>query len=84
MSALEREIIEKFHQLQPDEKQRVRLMIDQATDAEAKQAEAAKFDYAEWLEQIADLRQQMREDGDHSRPIDVVVTLRDIRAGEDE
>ena len=84
MSALEREIIEKFYQLQPAEKQRVRLIIDQAADAEAEQTETAGFDYATWAKQVSRLRQQIQKSGDHLQSIDVVETLRDIRAGEDE
>jgi hypothetical protein len=80
MSALEREIIEKFHQLQPAEKQRVRLIIDQATDAEAKQTDAATFDYADWASNVSRLRLQMQGHEDLS----VVEMLRNLRAGEDE
>lgn len=32
MSALEREIVEKFQQLQPTAKQRVRMIIDEQAD----------------------------------------------------
>ena len=84
MSALEREIIEKFYQLQPAEKQRVRLIIDQAADADIEHADSAKFDYVDWAKTISRLRQQMPKSGDGSQLIDIVATLRDIRAGEDE
>lgn len=80
MSALEREIIEKFHQLPPAEKQRVRVIIDQAADAEAEQAEASGFNYANWTEQVERLREQMQGKMD----VPVVEILRDLRDGKDE
>jgi len=38
MSALEREIIEKFHQLQPAAKQHLRALIEQQTASEVERA----------------------------------------------
>ncbi|MBI1256201.1 MAG: hypothetical protein GC204_01900 [Chloroflexi bacterium] len=81
MSALEREIIEKFHQLQPDAKQRVRAFIEQ----EMEQADSSAFDYEAWMRDAEALRQQIRIDHGGKLPvIDVVGILRDIRDGEDE
>lgn len=79
MSALEREIIEKFHQLEPAAQQRVRAFIEHETAA------AAKFDYDGWFRDVESLRQEIRaSQGDKQSPMDVVGTLRDIRDGEDE
>jgi hypothetical protein len=76
LSSLEREIIEKFHQLQPDAKQRIRALIEQ----EVEQAEGSTFDYDAWFRDVETLRQQMHK---HA-PIDIVGMLRDLRDGEDE
>lgn len=85
MSALEREIIEKFQQLQPAAKQRVRLIIDRQADEEAQQAKASTFDFAAWQDGIETVRQQIRDLHDGRLPtIDVVGILRDIRDGEEE
>jgi len=82
MSTLEREIMEKFHQLQPAAQQRVRALIEQEIAAEA---ENSIFDYAEWVRNIEAIRQQIRADHGGKLPtIDVVGMLREIRDGEDE
>jgi hypothetical protein len=84
MSALEREIIEKFHQLQPAAKQRVRALIEQEIASE-EQADVSAFDYAAWFGDVEALRQQIRASyGDNLSAMDVVGMLRDIRDGEDE
>jgi hypothetical protein len=85
MSALEQEIIEKFQQLQPAEKQRVRALIEQEMDSEARLPDASTFDFGAWAESIEALRQDTRSDNDGKLPaIDVVEMLREIRDGEDE
>ena len=82
MSALEREIIEKFHQLQPAAKKRVLALIEQETAVEIEQAE---FDYDGWFSDVETLRQQISaSQGNQLPPVDVVGMLRDIRDGEDE
>lgn len=73
MSALEREIMEKFHLLQPDEKLRVRALIEQET--------ASVFDYAEWLHDVERLRQEISANHTGLPAADVVDMLRDIRDG---
>lgn len=84
MSALEREIIEKFHQLQPAAKQRVRALIEQEA-ALVEQADVSAFDYDSWFRDVKTLREQIRaSQGDKLPPMDVVGMLRDIRDGEDE
>jgi hypothetical protein len=84
MSTLEREIIEKFHQLQPAAKLRVRALIEQEV-AEFNQPDVPEFNYAAWLHDVEALRQQIRTShGDKLPPMDVVGMLRDIRDGEDE
>ena len=85
MSALEREIIEKFQQLQPAAKQRVRMIIDQQADAEAQQVRTSAFDFAAWQHSVEALRQQIRDSHAGKLPaMDIVGMLRDIRDGEDE
>jgi hypothetical protein len=85
MSALEREIMEKFHQLQPAAKQRIRALIEQETAAEVEWADVSTFDYDSWFRNVETLRQQIHaSQGDKLPPVDVVGMLRDIRDGEDE
>lgn len=85
MSALEREIIEKFHQLQLAAKQRVRALIEQAVALEIQPASSSTFDYDAWVAQVEALRQQIRDShGDKMPSLDTVGILRDIRDGEDE
>jgi hypothetical protein len=83
MSALEKEIIEKFHQLAPAAKQRVWALIEQEIAAETQQADTLEFDFAAWSREIEALREQIRARQVLS-PLDVVGMLRDIRDGEDE
>lgn len=84
MSALEREIIEKFQQLQPAAKQRVRLVIDRQADKVAQQAQASTFDFAAWQDGMEAVRQQIRDSHAGKLPtIDVVGMLREIRGDED-
>jgi len=77
MSALEREIIEKFHQLDRDAQKRVREWIDQETGSEDQM-----FDYDAWFRDVEILRQEIL--ARHGSSIDVVGMLRDIRDDEDE
>jgi hypothetical protein len=81
MSALEREIIEKFHQLDRDAQQRVLELMVQETGL-AEETTASAFDYDAWFRDVETLRQQMRAThGDKLPPMDVVGLLRDIRDG---
>jgi hypothetical protein len=85
MSALEREILEKFHQLPPAAKRRVRALIEQDVASEFNPADGLAFSYAAWMRDVEALRQQIRTGyGDNRPPINVVGMLRDIRDGEDE
>ncbi|MEP6985648.1 MAG: hypothetical protein ABI970_08620 [Chloroflexota bacterium] len=85
MSTLEREIIEKFHQLQPAAKQRVRALIEQEIASEVEQADTTAFDYATWFSNVEAVREQIpASHGDKLPAMDVVGMLRDIRDGEDE
>ena len=84
MNAIEQEIIEKFHQLPSDAKQRVLTFIEQDVASEGKPTEAA-FDYAAWADAVETLRQEIRtRQNDMLPPIDVTGMLRNIRDGEDE
>ena len=85
MSALEREIIEKFHQLQPAAKQRVLALIEKDLESEFKQPVVPEFDFAAWAASIEAIRQEIRADNHGKLPaMDVVDMLREIRDGEDE
>lgn len=80
MSALEREIMEKFHQLPPAAQARIRALIERETSGAA---EPIAFDYADWSRNVETLRQHIRASRDTLPAIDVVGMLRDIRDGED-
>jgi|GEM_PF-907080 len=85
MNELEKEIIEKFHQLQPAAKQRVRALIEQEIASEVEQVNTTAFDYAAWFSSVEAVRGQIRASrGDKLPTMDVVGMLRDIRDGEDE
>lgn len=85
MSAIEREILEKFYQLQPPAKQRVLAMMEQVVASELERTEAAAFDYTAWSQEVEALREQIyASHGEQLPRIDVVGLLRDIRDGEDE
>jgi hypothetical protein len=85
MNTLEREIIEKFQQLAPDAKQRVRAYIEQEIGETTEQAGDTEFDYERWMRDVKALRQEIFASQGHKRtPIDVVGMLREIRDGEDE
>lgn len=85
MSALEQEIIEKFQQLQPAAKRRVRAVIDQAESADSDAVSTSEFDYAAWFHTVEILRDEIHSSrGQTKTPNDVVGLLRDIRDGEDD
>lgn len=85
MSAIEREILERFHQLQPSAKQRVLAMMEQVVASELERTEAANFDFAAWSQGVEALREQVYAgQREQLARIDVVGLLRDIRDGEDE
>lgn len=85
MSALEKEIIEKFHQLESSAKQRILALIEQEVASEVGHADTATFDYEAWFREVETIRQQIRASHGNRLPsIDVVEMLRDIRDGEDE
>ncbi len=80
MSAIEREILEKFYQLQTPAKQRVLAMMEQVVASELERTEAATFDYAAWSQEVEALREQIYVgQGEQQSSIDVVGLLRDIR-----
>lgn len=84
MSALEREILEKFHQLQPAAKRRIWSLLEQEMASEVAQQNAT-FDYAAWINNVESIRQQIRATNGTMLPaMDIVEMLRDIRDGEDE
>ena len=85
MNALESEIMEKFHQLPPAAKHRVRALIDQEIDLADEQPDVPSFDYATWFQKVEGLREQIRNNsGNKPSSIDVVGILRDIRDDDDK
>lgn len=81
MSTLEREVIEKFHQLDEAAQRRVRELIINATGTTA----VTIFDFEAWVADIEAMRQEIRAShGDQLPDIHVVDMLRGIRDGEDE
>lgn len=60
MSALEREIMDLFHQLKPAAKQRIRVLIDRETSNEAEPVELATFDYDAWWTEVNRLQATIR------------------------
>ncbi|NCC36688.1 MAG: hypothetical protein EOM24_32450 [Chloroflexia bacterium] len=84
MDTLEREVIEKFHQLDQDAQQRVRELIGQPTHR-TEPVGGGTFDYRAWFSDVESLRQEIRAGrGATFGTIDVVGLLRDLRDGEDE
>lgn len=59
MSALEREVIEKFHQLDKAAQKRVRELIAQEGDSEG-QAAGSAFDYDAWWAEVEALQADIR------------------------
>jgi hypothetical protein len=77
--------MERFHQLPPAAKHRVRALIDQEIDLADEQPAVPSFDYATWFQEVERLREQIRSNfGNKSSPIDVVSILRDIRDDDDK
>jgi hypothetical protein len=74
MSALEREIIEKFHHLEPDAKQRVleTLLFDVQTS----------FDYASWWEKAEALQVSIRSRLGDQATVGVLSLLDELREEE--
>lgn len=67
MSALEREIMEKFYRLSPAARQRIRVLIDRVATEETEQADPLAFDYEAWWGEVealqADIRSRIGETG---------------------
>jgi len=79
MNVLEKEIIEKFQQLEPSAQQRVREIITQ------EEVGIGSFDFAAWSREVEAIRQEIQiEHGGQQPTVDVVDMLRGIRDGEDE
>lgn len=85
MNTLEREVIEKFHQLDSDAQKRVRELIVNETESADQTGTSLTFNYETWFREIEALQQDIRSHhGNSLPPTDVVGILRDIRDGEDE
>lgn len=59
MGTLEREVVEKFHQLDKDAQKRVRELIVQETDLTGP-ANASAFDYDAWWAEVEALQADIR------------------------
>jgi hypothetical protein len=82
MNTLEREVVEKFYQLDSDAQKRVRELIVHQT-ASIEQPDTSAFDYETWFREVESLRKEVQATHGSKQP-DVVGILRDIRDGEDE
>lgn len=86
MSVLEREILEKYNQLDTDAQERVKDAIVRGVSLEPGN-DKKTFDLNAWLESVEELRAGIRADNDGKWPIAVgssVEILRQIRNGDDE
>ncbi len=59
MKTLEREVIEKFHQLDKDAQKRVREILVQATASE-EDSFTSTFDYTAWWSEVEVLQEDIR------------------------
>ena len=79
MTLLEREIIEKYHQLDSEAQKRVRDHINQDVHHDA------PFDYDAWFDEINAIRAKIiAERGNVFAEMDAIAMLREIRDGEDD
>lgn len=79
MTLIEREIIEKFHQLDSEAQKRVREHINQASHPDE------PFDYDAWFDEINAIRARIiAEHGNVFAEMDAIAMLREIRDGEDD
>lgn len=76
MNTLEREVIEKFRQLDEDARKRVRALIERESDAQP-----AKFDFDAWWAQVEAARITLRPDASGRIPTasDLVNEVREER-----
>lgn len=83
MATLEQEVLEKFNQLDPVAKQRVKRKI-QDEDFTTDDRSGTHFDFEKWLARVAEIRERVRlRNGGVFPKMDVVQMLREIR-DEDE
>jgi len=83
MATLEQEVLDKFNQLDPVAKQRVKRKI-QDEDLTTDDRSSTHFDFETWLARVDEIRERVRiRNGGVFPKMDVVQMLREIR-DEDE
>jgi len=84
MATLEEEVLEKFGQLDPAAKQRVRIALDSGQIHQVNQSDEV-FDFDAWIARVEKIREQIRQENGGVFPqMDVVQMLHEIRDGNDE
>lgn len=84
MSALEHEIIQKFHQLDKDGQQRVKALIDRETVDTVRTEDASESSpWDAWLQDTRQLRDALRDKYGKNTGIDITALVREVRE-EDE
>ena len=80
MSILEREVIEKFRQLDEDARKRVRALIEREAESEP-DAQTTKFDFDAWWARVEAARITLRPDASGRTPTasDLVNEVREER-----
>jgi hypothetical protein len=74
MSPLEKEIVEKFYQLDAERQQRVLRVLNEQT---------RKFDWRKWFANAEALYEEMSDQGGELPPVNVVSLAREVREDED-
>jgi hypothetical protein len=77
MSALEREIIEKFHQLDAEARQRVRAAIQ--AESSIVQVDGEPFDFEAWLAEVEVLRAEIQVELPDSDTVGALSLLDELR-----
>lgn len=79
MATLEQEVLEKYQQLDPAAKQRVKRKIQEESTKVPTQ-DSQRFDYVAWLDRLDELHEQVqRNHGGVFPKVDTVQMLREVR-----
>lgn len=79
MATLEQEVLEKYRQLDPKAKQRVRRVINHEIESDSVAA-GSGFDFDKWYADLEEIHEKIRQDHGGVFPkIDTVQLLREVR-----
>jgi hypothetical protein len=81
MSALEQEIMDRFHQLEPAAKQRILNLMQEEVVTETKTSEAA-FDYEAWWADVHALQASIRSHLSEGEVVGALSMLDELREEE--